>query len=360
LPILVILNITIVYYAFSSGIFQSTPAALNTNSLAEKTTGFALSAVQLSEVQNPLASSEVVEAAENSNKTEAKSKRMRFTAKQAGTFQITASTDMIKDTVTVTVKPGELAKVRVLPRTASVKAGETIQFRAVGFDKHGNEISGIESQWEITPNLGEITQKGLFTGKRIGKGIVTVHCSLGSKLVSATAEVEVTLAKLVKITIMPAEPLTLRAGESQEFVAIGEDIYGNKAPVPVSWSIADKTKQKATGPLRYVVIKNIPEDATVSVLRNRPLLQQAAPQAPDLIMKLSEARENQLFTLELTEQRDWRNWYSANLRIPSVKENELVTIRVERGPAYYPWSYAVRPGNKDNPAEVEAKWRPRD
>ena len=49
LPILVILNITIVYYAFcnSPGIFQRIPAAFNTDSPAEKTTKFTLSVVQL-------------------------------------------------------------------------------------------------------------------------------------------------------------------------------------------------------------------------------------------------------------------------------------------------------------------------
>ena len=66
-------------------------------------------------------------------------------------------------TTTVTVVSGPLAQVVIAPAPARVGIGMTQQFVAVGADRYGNHISGLEYIWSVEQSGGTIDGEGLFT-----------------------------------------------------------------------------------------------------------------------------------------------------------------------------------------------------
>ena len=65
-------------------------------------------------------------------------------------------------TFDMTIEPGPLDNVEVLPAGAILSRGESIQFRIVGSDSYGNPISGLEVSWKAGDSL-VIDESGLVT-----------------------------------------------------------------------------------------------------------------------------------------------------------------------------------------------------
>lgn len=89
--------------------------------------------------------------------------------KVAGTFpgavevQVTQG-ELVQTAVgSVTIKPGPLEQVVIGPDAADIGIGMTQQFVAVGADRYGNRISGLDFTWSLTNGGGTISADGLFT-----------------------------------------------------------------------------------------------------------------------------------------------------------------------------------------------------
>ena len=76
------------------------------------------------------------------------------TGTQAGSFQGAIVVDAVKDThrssaiADLTVNPGPLDSVEIVPSLAILGMGESARLRAVGSDRFGNVIRGLECLWE--------------------------------------------------------------------------------------------------------------------------------------------------------------------------------------------------------------------
>lgn len=143
-----------------------------------------------------------------------------------GAATITARLGNVAGISFVTVPLVRLLSIRIQPAAATIAAGSTQQFRAIAQYSDGTLADvTISALWE-TSN-GQIAtisnasgSQGLATGRRAGT--VTVSASLQG--VFGTAQLTVTMAPLVGLTITPAQA-QLPVGSTQQFVAIAH--YGD-------------------------------------------------------------------------------------------------------------------------------------
>ncbi|MBB4634730.1 ice-binding family protein [Longimicrobium terrae] len=149
----------------------------------------------------------------------------------------------VSGSATVTVLPGTLATVTVTPNPATLDPGETQQFTATGRDINGNVIA-FTPTWSVQSGGGTISASGLFTAGNVPgtfpntvRACSTAACGAGSVSGSATVTVTALPVVLTTITVTP-NPVTLDAGETQQFTATGRDANNNVVPTPgLVWSV---------------------------------------------------------------------------------------------------------------------------
>lgn len=97
-----------------------------------------------------------------------------FSTKTQGSYQIKATANNIESkTVTVNVTPEALSTIDITPsESQSIKTGESVKFNAVGKDKYGNIISGLQYSWSGADN------NGVYTPKKAG--VYSIRASSGS------------------------------------------------------------------------------------------------------------------------------------------------------------------------------------
>jgi hypothetical protein len=116
----------------------------------------------------------------------------------AGTFPNTVracstaacSAGSVAGFATVTVTPTALVTITVLPDPATVAAGTTRQFTAVGRDGNGNVVATPGLAWSVVAGGGSIDAAGLFTaGAVAGTFPNTVRATSGGSFGDATVTV---------------------------------------------------------------------------------------------------------------------------------------------------------------------------
>lgn len=158
----------------------------------------------------------------------------------AGTAQITASAQGIKSntaTLTVAKAPSVLTSISVSPTTASIQAGNTQQFTAVGVDQYNNVMTGVTFAWASSntsaATVSSINSEGKNTG--LAKGVAA-----GSTQITASAQGVTSNAVNLTVTAPPPPPpppvvttitvlpgaATINVGSTQQFVAFATDQYG--------------------------------------------------------------------------------------------------------------------------------------
>ncbi len=89
--------------------------------------------------------------------------------KKAGSYSDVISVEVKQgDTVrqakgNITIVPGALNQIITAPTQIDLGMGMTQQFIAVGIDKNGNRINGLDFSWSVSGSAGSITGGGLFT-----------------------------------------------------------------------------------------------------------------------------------------------------------------------------------------------------
>ena len=91
----------------------------------------------------------------------------------SGTFpiEVTARQDGVAKVarITLTVRPGPIDRVQVVPAAATLEVGDSQEFAVRAFDEYGNEIDGGDAYWSADPMAGTIGADGVFTaGARPG------------------------------------------------------------------------------------------------------------------------------------------------------------------------------------------------
>ena len=144
------------------------------------------------------------------------------------------------EAVDVTVLPGSLDTVRIVPQSPSVSAGDTEALSLVAEDRHGNLISPDRTQWEVTERAGIISQNGTLTPTtRVGtyREAVTATLTVEGVTASATADLTVAPGPLVVVEVEPlTHPLTI--GEEVPLAVNAFDAFDNPiSTAKVDWSV---------------------------------------------------------------------------------------------------------------------------
>ena len=163
----------------------------------------------------------------------------------AGATTINASAQGIQgngDILTVAKPASVLTRITATPATATVQAGNTVQFSVAGFDQFDNPMTGITFVWASSDSTiatvnglnGEGLNTGIATGIAAGNATITV--SAGGKS-----------APPVYLTVTPAPPVlttinispagaTVEVGGTQAFTVTGSDQFGAPISLPsVVW-----------------------------------------------------------------------------------------------------------------------------
>jgi hypothetical protein len=154
----------------------------------------------------------------------------------AGVFphSVVASVGSISGNASITVVPGAIASITVVPSPVTLAVTATQQFVAVAKDAGGN-IVAFTPTWSVVAAGGAIDQNGVFTaGNTPGTYTNTVQASHSGILAFAT--VIVTVGPLTNIILTP-NPDTLIVGAKQQFVATGKDAGGNTVAIAAVWSV---------------------------------------------------------------------------------------------------------------------------
>jgi len=167
-----------------------------------------------------------------------------YTATEIGEHTVTAtdSGNSISGSATVIVNKGKLVSITVSPPDATVEKGDTIRYTSKGYDKYGNEIS-LNAKWSASGgNIDPST--GLYTATEIGE--FTVSASDSNSGISGSATVKVTKAKVVTVTIVPADT-SISFGDLVQFKAKGLDKNGNETGANLFWETTGGEINPTTG-----------------------------------------------------------------------------------------------------------------
>ena len=150
------------------------------------------------------------------------------------TNTVVASVGTIKGTASITVVPGALASITLVPTPVTMAVGANQTFVAVGKDASGN-IVAFTPTWTVVAGGGTITQAGIFTASGVvGTYPNTVQVSNNS--IKAFGTVTITAGPLATITVVP-NPVTMPVNTTQQFVAVGKDASGNASLMTATWSV---------------------------------------------------------------------------------------------------------------------------
>ena len=160
----------------------------------------------------------------------------------AGTFRVIAvrqgDTKADTSSITITVPAPTLTAVEVSPTTATVAAGTTQQFTALG-RMSDNSTSSIAVNWSATG--GTVSGTGLYTaGATAGAFRVIAVQQGGTKADTANVTVTVTAPTLSAVEVTPASA-SLVTGGAQQFSALGRMSDNSTTSVTVTWSATGGT-----------------------------------------------------------------------------------------------------------------------
>ena len=153
----------------------------------------------------------------------------------AGQTTLTATVGSFSDTTTLTVVPANLMSISVSPNPGTLAVGTTQPFMAVGtFDDGSTQLLTSVTWTSSQPGVATVdAATGVATA--VGAGTTNVSATSGS--VSGSAQLTVTAATLVSLTVTPVNAATA-PGTTKQFTATGTFSDSSTQDVTVSalWS----------------------------------------------------------------------------------------------------------------------------
>ncbi len=147
---------------------------------------------------------------------------------------VVASVGTISGSASMTVTPGAIATVVVVPNPVTLAVTTKQQFIAVAKDAAGNIVQFVPT-WSVVAGGGTIDSVGNFTAGNVA-GTYTNTVQASNNSIKGFATVVVTVGPLATLTISP-NPDTLIVASKQQFVAIGKDAGGNVLSIATVWSV---------------------------------------------------------------------------------------------------------------------------
>ncbi len=153
-----------------------------------------------------------------------------------GTFNgaiVARAANGVSGTASVTVVPGDVARLEITPHDVDVRSSETQQYSARVFDNCDNVLTGNNVTWSATTTAGTITQSGLFAASCTrGTYATGITARIGAEYSSTS--VRVIGGRPHQISVSPAE-VSLQSGALQQFTANVRDDCGNSVDDAVTW-----------------------------------------------------------------------------------------------------------------------------
>jgi trimeric autotransporter adhesin len=159
-----------------------------------------------------------------------------------GTATITATSEGVSGSGTVTVALVPVGSVTVAPSTASVVSGSTSTFTATVKDANGTVVTGRSITWTSSnPAVATVTASGVATGLAVGTTTITAT----SEAKSGTATLTVTAGPIASVQVSPPSA-SVKVNETVQLTATAVDAHGNAI------SGASFTWQTSDGPIASV------------------------------------------------------------------------------------------------------------
>ena len=178
-----------------------------------------------------------------------------FSVSQTGKFKVVGKTGgrwQISDTAVVVVVPPQPAVVEILvtPDTATVVAGKTRSFTAVG-ELSDSSTAPIGVQWSATG--GTIDPSGVYkAGSTPGSYRVIAKNLAGTLADTSGVTIPAPPAPTLEQVILAPATANLTAGGTQQFAAYGRTSVGDSVPVSVAFAATGgaSTRTVCTPPAR--------------------------------------------------------------------------------------------------------------
>ncbi|MFP5211542.1 MAG: Ig-like domain-containing protein [Acidobacteriota bacterium] len=158
-----------------------------------------------------------------------------------GTVTITASKDSLSSSISITVGRAVLSRIYITPSEPSLPANTTLQLVALGTFSDGTsrEVNDLVT-WAGSDNT-KLTVSSDGTVTSLSSGTVAVTATAIAGTISASVNVNVTTAQLVRLAVLPYQPVT-GVGVLQKFSALGTfDDYTTSELVSVSWNSSNSS-----------------------------------------------------------------------------------------------------------------------
>ena len=154
-----------------------------------------------------------------------------------GPVTITATSEGKSGTASVTVIPVPVAAVNVMPPSARIVIGGTVQLTATPQDAGGNPLTGRTVTWSTSdPTVATVDANGLVTGVGTG-GPVAISATSEGK--SGAASVTVNLVPVATVAVTPPST-TIQVNATVQLSAALTDANGNPLTGRlVTWSTSD-------------------------------------------------------------------------------------------------------------------------
>ena len=129
----------------------------------------------------------------------------------------------------VTVRPGPVTELQVIPASSTLKPEETLFISMKAFDQFGNSISDPQVSWTASGEVGKVTQDGRFTaGIRAGhhSGAVRVQVAYGGESEDGLVDITIRPGPIERANVT-AMDATMYTGDTTQLTVLGTDRYGN-------------------------------------------------------------------------------------------------------------------------------------
>lgn len=151
----------------------------------------------------------------------------------AGSATITATSEGVSASATVSVSLVPVGSVAVLPSSASVVAGETVALSATVRDTAGRVVTDRIVSWTSSDtHVAVVSATGVVTGVAAGTALITAT----SEGKSGTSTITVVAPAIASVTVAPSSD-TVQVGDTVTLTATVKDVIGAVVTDrPVAWS----------------------------------------------------------------------------------------------------------------------------
>jgi uncharacterized protein YjdB len=154
------------------------------------------------------------------------------TARAAGSTTVTATSEGISGSASVTVTQVPVASVEVTPASASIAPGGTVQLAAVAKDGAGAILAGRPISWSTSSAQIATVAGGLVTG--VAAGTAQIVATAEGK--SDTATITVAVVPVASVEVTPASA-SIGVGSTVQLTAVAKDGAGGiLSGRPMTWS----------------------------------------------------------------------------------------------------------------------------